>query len=157
MELLKLKKRSTPDHYYFLRRKNNYIDKKGIIKVTYKELPFFVVKRYKLDVRNSIHFQSREDYIKEFNVLNSFQEYSSKFINNDNKLISGRKFKEKRYKFLYNKFKKLNYVLKKRSGSYLFFKDLINNYKRRKKEERVNKYMPLYNNLNSEIKKKKNF
>jgi hypothetical protein len=59
MKDIELKKKSTPNYFFFKRRNNNYINiKPNIMKVGFKQLPFFVAKRYKLN------FKKKNKYIK---------------------------------------------------------------------------------------------
>jgi hypothetical protein len=72
MKELELKKKSTPKFFFFKRKKNNYINiRSNIIKVGFKQLPFFLIKRYKLKIKKRKAYFKRKDFrfLKCFNYI----------------------------------------------------------------------------------------
>jgi len=60
MKDLELKKKSTPRFFFFKKKKNLYINiNKDIMKVNYKQLPYFIIKRYKLEKKNKKYYFKR--------------------------------------------------------------------------------------------------
>jgi hypothetical protein len=60
MKDIELKKKSTPKYFFFKKKKNRYINiKNDIMKVNYKDLPYFVIKRYKLNLEKKKYYFRR--------------------------------------------------------------------------------------------------
>ena len=72
MKDIELKKKSTPRFFFFKRKKNNYINiRPNIMRVGYKQLPYFLIKKYNLKIKKSKGYFKRKHYrfLKSFNYI----------------------------------------------------------------------------------------
>jgi hypothetical protein len=72
MKDIELRKKSTPMYFFFKRKKNNYINiRPNIIMVGYRQLPYYIMKKYNLTIKKTNGYFKRKDYIflKSFNYI----------------------------------------------------------------------------------------
>jgi hypothetical protein len=110
MKDIELRKKSTPMYFFFKRKKNNYINiRPNIIRVGYRQLPYYIMKKYNLTIKKINGYFKRKDYIflKSFNYIKdkNFNTYKKgwKFLFN-NRAKKFRTYKLNQYaKFLKKK------------------------------------------------------
>jgi hypothetical protein len=79
MKDIELKKKSTPRFFFFKRKKNNYINiRPNIMRVGYKQLPYFLIKKYNLKIKKSNGYYFK---FKHYRFLKSFNYIKNKNFN----------------------------------------------------------------------------
>jgi hypothetical protein len=81
IRLFKSKKKYTPRYFFFKNKKNNYIDNRydNIMNIGYKQLPNFIIRKYKLRIKKKNKYYKRQHYklIKCFGKIKNrtYQQY----------------------------------------------------------------------------------
>jgi hypothetical protein len=128
MKMLALKNTITPKYFFFKKKKNNYMTiNSKVIDIPYKEVPFFVKKRYKLNVQKKKKrlFLKKDDWMK----YKIFKKIKNKSI----------KKNKKDWINLYNS--RTNQFKKKTFFQYIkFFKDKLKKHRKKNKSIKIWKY-----------------